>query len=162
MKQHITVLLVMAVTTFSMPINAESIPPLRFNCVGSKVTAEFNFTQDSEWLGAVQTKLTVGTDFGETTVLNFFTGSFGAECRSNSLGWGEYVVFQTACPARPSPKDKAAPCDFKNSFGIIKGAETLLVPQESNGKIAAQIFNYPSKSKEQLKSVKTQFNVHGK
>lgn len=152
----------MAVTTFATSIYAESIPPLIFKCSGSKVSAEFNITQDSEWLGAVQTKLTVITETGETTVLNFFTGSFGAECRSNSLGWGGYIVFQTACPARPSPKDKAAPCDFKNGFGIIKGAETLLVPQESNGKIAAQIFNYPSKNKEIPKPVKTQFNVHGK
>jgi len=141
--------------------HSAAIQPLSFECAGSKVLAEFTSNLDLSSLGAVETRLTVISDRGEKTIVNFLSGSFGAECRSNPLNWRGYVVFQTACPARPSPKDKAEPCDYENNFGIIRGAETLLVPHEKNGKVAAELFNYPSKSRERMKPLPTHFKVHG-
>lgn len=142
--------------------HAATIHPLIFECAGAKVSAEFVTNFDLSSLGAVQTRLTVVSEFGEKTILNFVSGSFGAECRSNALNWRGYVVFQTACPSQPSPKDKAERCDYDNNFGIIRGSESLLVPHEKNGKLAAELFNYPSKSREKMKPVSTHFNVHGK
>ena len=160
MKKLIRILLHITIALAMGQVYSAPIQPLNFECAGSRISAEFISNSSSELLGAIQTRLTVVSDRGEKTILNFFSGSFGVECRSNSLGWRGYVVFQTACPARPSTKDPAEPCDFDNYFGIINGSETLLVPHEKNGKLAAQLFDYPSKSQKKLKPVATQFNIH--
>ena len=81
------------------------------------------------------------------SVLTFKARSFGYECRKNSLGWGGYVIFQTACPIRTGPHDPDEPCDFKNNFGVILGSTVLAVPSSKNGDIATQVFQYPSDKK---------------
>jgi len=81
------------------------------------------------------------------SLLTFKARSFGYECRKNSLGWGGYVVFQTACPVRTGAHDPDEPCDFKNNFGVILGSNVLAVPAPGNGDLASQVFQYPNEKK---------------
>ena len=84
---------------------------------------------------------------GTASVLTFKARSFGYECRKNNLGWGGYVVFQTACPVRTGPHDIDEPCDFRNNFGVIFGSTVLAVPAQKNGDLASQAFQYPDEKK---------------
>jgi hypothetical protein len=139
---------------------SKKISSSNIKCADTLVTMEVWTSSDLESLDSRKIILTTTDRAGDKAVLTFVTGSFGAECRSNSLNWSGYLIFQTACPAKPAPTESADRCDFSNNYGIINGSEVLLVPNKTNGKLASEIFESPAKKKPKMKSVKTQFNVY--
>jgi len=128
-------------------------------CAGTNVTVDVFRSMDLDLFEARKVVIRTVTEWGDENVLTLVTGSFGVECRQNSLNWQGYIVFQTACPVKSWPRDPSPRCDFKNYFGIIKGSSVLIVPDEGNGKLAASIFNYPSNKKLPMEKVKTLFDL---
>jgi hypothetical protein len=128
-------------------------------CAGTNVTVDVFRSIDLDMFQARKVVIRTRTEWGDENVLTLVAGSFGVECRDNAQDWQGYVVFQTACPESDPHEGSPPRCDFKNYFGIIRGPYVLIVPDEGNGRLAARIFNYPSKKKLPMKPVKTLFNM---
>lgn len=144
-RSTIAVLLVSA--CFVEPVLAQQAPPafVSETCGLTDLKISFANAEFNQILVTLTAKSTSDNTF---SVLTFKARSFGYECRRNKLGWGGYVVFQTACPVRTGPHDQDEPCDFKNNFGIILGSTVLAVPARKNGDMAAQEFQYPDEKKQ--------------
>lgn len=123
----------------------QSLPaPISETCGATELKISF---ANAEYNQILVTLMAKSNSDNTTSVLTFTARSFGYECRKNSLGWGGYVIFQTACPVRTGAHDPDEPCDFKNNFGVILGSTVLAVPSSKNGDLATQVFQYPNDKK---------------